>query len=282
MVAAGRERMQCVSNREDIYNTMGGYIMLLVIDVGNTNIVLGVYDSKKLVNFWRVKTDAEKTSDEYGMIIKQLFEIQGYKFSDIEAVAISSVVPPIMYTLEHMSRKYLGKDPLIIGPGIKTGMNIKYDNPKEVGADRIVNAVAAYELYGGPLIIVDFGTATTYCAVSENGDYLGGAISPGVRISMDALFERTAKLPRVELLKPGTVICKNTINSIQSGVIYGYVGQVDYIVRRMKKEIGNMDAKVIATGGLSKLIASESETIDIVNGLITLEGLRIIYERNKE
>lgn len=256
--------------------------MLLVIDVGNTNIVLGVYDSKKLVNFWRVKTDAEKTSDEYGMIIKQLFEIQGYKFSDIEAVAISSVVPPIMYTLEHMSRKYLGKDPLIIGPGIKTGMNIKYDNPKEVGADRIVNAVAAYELYGGPLIIVDFGTATTYCAVSENGDYLGGAISPGVRISMDALFERTAKLPRVELLKPGTVICKNTINSIQSGVIYGYVGQVDYIVRRMKKEIGNMDAKVIATGGLSKLIASESETIDIVNGLITLEGLRIIYERNKE
>jgi len=256
--------------------------MLLVIDVGNTNIVLGIYEGKKLIDFWRVKTDAEKTSDEYGMIIKQLFEIQGYKFSDIEAIVISSVVPPIMYTLEHMARKYLGKEPLIIGPGIKTGMNIKYDNPKEVGADRIVNAVAAYELYGGPIIIVDFGTATTYCAVAENGDYLGGAISPGVRISMDALFERTAKLPRVELIKPGTVICKNTINSIQSGVIYGYVGQVDYIVRRMKKEIGNMDAKVIATGGLSKLIASESETIDIVNGLITLEGLRIIYERNKE
>jgi type III pantothenate kinase len=169
-----------------------------------------------------------------------------------------------------------------VGPGIKTGMNIKLDNPKELGADRIVNAIAAYEMYGGPVIIVDFGTATTYCAVSQNGDYVGGVISPGVRISMDALFERTAKLPRVELVKPGTVICKNTINSIQSGVIYGYVGQVDYIVNRMKKELGDMDAKVIATGGLSKLIASESETIDVVNGLITLEGLRIIYERKRE
>ncbi|HYE82255.1 MAG TPA: type III pantothenate kinase [Clostridia bacterium] len=256
--------------------------MVLVIDVGNTNIVLGIYEGRKLLNFWRVKTDEGKTSDEYGMIISQLFTLQNFKFSDIEAVTISSVVPPIMYTLEHMTRKYIGKEPLIVGPGIKTGINIKYDNPKEVGADRIVNAVAAYELYGGPLIIVDFGTATTYCAVSKNGEYLGGAISPGVRISVDALFEKTAKLPRVELVKPGTVICKNTINSIQSGVIYGYVGQVDYIVKRMKKELGETNAKVIATGGLSKLIASESETIDEVNGLLTLEGLRIIYERNRE
>jgi type III pantothenate kinase len=256
--------------------------MILVIDVGNTNIVLGIYEGKKLLNFWRVKTDADKTSDEYGMIINQLFELQGFKFQDIEEVVICSVVPPIMYTLLHMSRKYLLKEPIIVGPGIKTGMNIKYDNPKEVGADRIVNAVAAFEMYGGPLVIVDFGTATTFCAVSKNGEYVGGAISPGIRISMDALFERTAKLPRVELVKPETVICKNTINSIQAGVIYGYVGQVDYIVRRMKKELGDMNAKVIATGGLSKLIASESETIDIVNGLITLEGLRIIYERNRE
>jgi type III pantothenate kinase len=243
---------------------------------------LGIYEGKKLLNFWRVKTDADKTSDEYGMIINQLFELQGFKFQDIEEVVICSVVPPIMYTLLHMSRKYLLKEPIIVGPGIKTGMNIKYDNPKEVGADRIVNAVAAFEMYGGPLVIVDFGTATTFCAVSKNGEYVGGAISPGIRISMDALFERTAKLPRVELVKPETVICKNTINSIQAGVIYGYVGQVDYIVRRMKKELGDMNAKVIATGGLSKLIASESETIDIVNGLITLEGLRIIYERNRE
>jgi type III pantothenate kinase len=181
-----------------------------------------------------------------------------------------------------MTRKYFNREPLIVGPGIKTGMNVKYDNPKEVGTDRIVNAVAAYELYGGPLIIVDFGTATTFCVVSKNGEYLGGAISPGIRISMDALFQRTAKLPRVELVKPGTVICKNTVNSIQSGAIYGYVGQVDYIVKRMKKELGDMNTKVIATGGLSKLIASESETIDIVNGLITLEGLRIIYDRNRE
>lgn len=256
--------------------------MILVFDVGNTNIVLGIYEGKKLVNFWRIKTDAEKTSDEYGMIINQLFSHFGFKMSDVSAVVISSVVPPIMYTLEHMTRKYLFCEPLVVGPGIKTGMNIKYDNPKEVGADRIVNAVAAYEMYGGPLIIVDFGTATTYCAISANGEYLGGAISPGVRISMDALFERTAKLPRVELVKPETVICKNTINSIQAGVIYGYVGQVDYIVRRMKKEIDAPNAKVVATGGLSKLIASESETIEIVNGLLTLEGLRIIYERNRE
>lgn len=256
--------------------------MLLVFDVGNTNIVLGIYDGKRLVNYWRLKTDAGKTSDEYGMMINQFFVHQGFKMADVNAVVISSVVPPIMYTLEHMARKYLSCEPLIVGPGIKTGMNIKYDNPKEVGADRIVNAVAAYELYGGPLIIVDFGTATTFCAISANGDYLGGAISPGIRISMDALFERTAKLPRVELVKPETVICKNTINSIQSGVIYGYVGQVDYIVRRMKKEINDPNAKVIATGGLSKLIASESETIEIVNGLLALHGLRIIYERNRE
>lgn len=255
--------------------------MILVFDVGNTNIVLGAYKEDKLLDFWRVSTDTGKTADEYGIIIKQMFIHQGYSIDDVKAVIISSVVPPMMYTLEHMSRKYFKKEALVIGPGIKTGMNIKYDNPKEVGADRIVNAVAGYEMYGGPLIIVDFGTATTYCAISKNGEYLGGAISPGIRISMDALYQRTAKLPRVELLKPDTVICKNTISSIQSGVVFGYVGQVDYIVRRMKKELGDEDTKVIATGGLSKLIASESETIDVVNGLLTLEGLRIIYDRNK-
>ncbi len=255
--------------------------MILVIDVGNTNTVLGLYREEKLLDFWRISTDTQKTSDEYGMLIKQLFVHHNYSFDDMEALIISSVVPTIMYTLDHMTRKYFKKEPLIVGPGIKTGMNIKIDNPKEVGADRIVNAVAGFEHYGGPLIIVDFGTATTYCAISKSGEYLGGAISPGVRISMDALYEKTAKLPRVELIKPESVICKNTIASIQSGVIYGYVGQVDYIVRRMKKELGTDNAKVIATGGFSKLIASESETIDVVNGLLTLEGLRIIYDRNK-
>lgn len=255
--------------------------MILVYDVGNTNIVLGLYKDKQLLDFWRISTNTQKTSDEYGILIKQLFEHHNYNMDDVQAVVISSVVPPIMYTLEHMTRKYFKREPLVVGPGIKTGMNIKYDNPKEVGADRIVNAVAGYEIYGGPLILVDFGTATTYCAISKNGEYLGGAISPGVRISMDALYQKTAKLPRVELVKPETVICKNTVTSIQSGVIFGYIGQVDYIVKRMKKELGSDDVKVIATGGLSKLIASESETIDEVNGLLTLEGLRIIYERNK-
>lgn len=256
--------------------------MILVIDVGNTNIVLGIYEGKKLLDFWRIGTEIHKTSDEYGMIVNQLFNFSNYKLSDINQVVISSVVPTAMYTLEHMTRKYFKCDPLVVGPGTKTGINIKYDNPKEVGADRIVNAVAAYELYGGPLVIVDFGTATTFCAVSKIGEYLGGAISPGIQISMDALFQKTAKLPKVELVKPETVICKNTVNSIQSGIIYGYAGQVDYIVNRMKKELGDENTKVVATGGLAKLIATESQTIEIVNGLLTLEGLRIIYEKNKQ
>lgn len=256
--------------------------MILVIDVGNTNIVLGIYEDNRLLESWRIGTEIHKTSDEYGMTINQLFSFSNYKLSDINQVVISSVVPTAMYTLQHMARKFFKREPLVIGPGVKTGIYIKYDNPKEVGADRIVNAVAAYELYGGPLVIVDFGTATTYCAVSKNGEYLGGAISPGIQISMDALFQKTAKLPKVELVKPETVICKNTINSMQSGIIYGIVGQVDYIVKRMKKELGDENTKVIATGGLAKMIAIESETINIVNGLLTLEGLRIIYERNKE
>jgi len=256
--------------------------MILVIDVGNTNIVLGIYEDKKLLEFWRIGTEIHKTSDEYGMMINQLFSFSNYKLSCISQVVISSVVPTAMYTLEHMARKYFKSEPLVVGPGVKTGINIKYDNPKEVGADRIVNAVAAYELYGGPLVIVDFGTATTYCAVSKNGEYLGGAISPGIQISMDALFQKTAKLPRVELVKPETTICKNTVSSMQSGIIFGYVGQVDYIVERMKKELGDENTKVVATGGLAKLIATESKTISIVNGLLTLEGLRIIYERNRE
>ncbi len=255
--------------------------MILVIDVGNTNTVLGLYEEKILLDYWRIKTDANKTSDEYGMMVYQLFSYSGYNAENVNSIVVSSVVPTIMYTLQHMVRKYFKQEALVVGPGIKTGINIRYDNPKEVGADRIVNAIAAYELYGGPLVIVDFGTAITFCAISESGEYIGGAIAPGIQISMDALFQRTAKLPRVELIKPQTVICKNTINSMQAGIIFGFVGQVDYIVKRMKKEIKNDNTKVIATGGLARLIASESESIDVVNGLLTLEGLRIIYERNK-
>ncbi|MDF2548306.1 type III pantothenate kinase [Anaerosolibacter sp.] len=256
--------------------------MLLAFDVGNTNIVLGVYKGETLLNSWRMATDKSKTSDEYGMLVNQLFEYDGLDLNDVEDVIISSVVPPLMYSLQHMAYKYCKKEAMVVGPGIKTGVNIKYDNPKQVGADRIVNAVAAFEQYGGPLVIVDFGTATTFCAISEKGEYMGGTISPGIKISSEALFQNAAKLPRVELIKPGHVICKNTVSSMQSGIIYGYIGLVDYIVKRMKQELGNHpNTKVIATGGLANLIASESETIDEVNGLLTLEGLRIIYERNK-
>ncbi|MBB6219006.1 type III pantothenate kinase [Anaerosolibacter carboniphilus] len=256
--------------------------MLLAFDVGNTNIVLGVYKGETLLNSWRMATDKSKTADEYGMLVNQLFQYDGLDLNDVEDVIISSVVPPLMYSLQHMAFKYFKKEAMVVGPGIKTGVNIKYDNPKQVGADRIVNAVAAFEKYGGPLVIVDFGTATTFCAISDKGEYMGGTISPGIKISSEALFQNAAKLPRVELIKPGHVICKNTVSSMQSGIIYGYIGLVDYIVKRMKQELGNHpNTKVIATGGLANLIASESETIDEVNGLLTLEGLRIIYERNK-
>jgi len=256
--------------------------MLLAFDVGNTNIVLGVYKDKELINYWRLSTDKNRTSDELGMLVEQLFNYEGLKFSDITDVIISSVVPSIMHSLQHMTLKYCKKKAIIVGPGIKTGINIKYDNPRQVGADRIVNAVAASYKYGGPLIIVDFGTATTFCAISDKNEYLGGAIAPGIRISSDALFERTDKLPRVEIRKPDKVICRNTIESIQSGVFYGYVGLVDYLVNRIKEELGWDNIKVIATGGMSGLISSESKTIDVVDRFLTLEGLRLIYELNKE
>lgn len=255
--------------------------MILVMDVGNTNIVLGVYEGKKLLFHWRIRTDKERTADEIGVFMMSFFNHENLDVGKIEAVVVASVVPPIMYTLEHAIRKYLRVEPIVVGPGIKTGINIKYENPREVGADRIVNAVAAYEIYNSPLIIVDFGTATTFCAVSSKGEYLGGVICPGIKISAEALFQKAAKLPRIELVKPETVIGRNTVVSMQSGLIYGYVGQVDYIVRRMKKEMKEDGIRVIATGGLARLISAESETIEEINVFLTLEGLRIIYERNK-
>lgn len=259
--------------------------LILVLDVGNTNIVIGIYDKKDLITEWRLSTDMFRTADEYGIQFLNLFSLSKIEINMVEGVIISSVVPNIMYSLEHMIRKYFKIGPIVVGPGVKTGINIKYDNPREVGADRIVNAVAAHEIYKKPLIIIDFGTATTFCAVRENGDYLGGAICPGIKISSDALFQKAAKLPRVELLRPSEVICRNTVTSMQAGIVYGYIGQVDYIVHKMKiemLELGEQDILVVATGGLAKLISEESKNVDIVNPFLTLEGLRIIYEKNKK
>jgi type III pantothenate kinase len=255
--------------------------MLLAFDVGNTNIVVGVFKDNELIIDWRMSTDKSKSADELGMFMMQLFSYEGIFVDKIEDVIISSVVPTIMYSLQHMAIKYFKKEAIVIGPGIKTGMNIKYDNPKQVGADRIVNGVAAYKKYSGPIIVVDFGTATTFCAINDKCEYLGGSIMPGIKVSSDALFNKAAKLTRVELIKPNKLICKNTTQSIQSGVIYGYVGSVEYIVNRMKDELGWPNAKVIATGGLATLIAEETNKIDVVDKYLTLEGLSIIHQMNK-
>ena len=259
--------------------------MILVVDVGNTNTVLGVFKEKELLIEWRLSTDAKKTADEYGIQVMQLFYQRNIKIENIRGVIVSSVVPNVMYSLEHMIRKYFKITPMIVGPGVRTGINIKYDNPKEVGADRIVNAVSAHAIYKRSLILIDFGTATTFCAISKNANYIGGTICPGIKIASEALFERAAKLPRVELIKPETVICKDTVSSMQAGIIYGYIGQVDYIVNKMKSEMINMgedEPFVVATGGLSKVISEDSSTIDEFNPYLTLEGLRMIYEKNKE
>lgn len=253
--------------------------LIFVIDVGNTNMVLGIYEKDELKHYWRLETNRNKTEDEYGMMIKNLFQYAGLSFSAIEGIIISSVVPPIMFSLETMCDRYFGIKPLIVGPGIKTGLDIKYDNPREVGADRIVNAVAAIHEYGAPLIIVDFGTATTYCYVNEHKQYVGGVIAPGINISTEALFTKASKLPRVEITRPESVVGKNTVSAMQAGIFYGFVGQVEGIVKRITEQ-SKEKPTVVATGGLANLIASESVVIDKVDPFLTLKGLHMIYKRN--
>ncbi len=253
--------------------------MLLAIDIGNTNVVLGVFDKERLTENWRVGTNTQITPDEYAMIFRDLFGFAKLEFSQITGVIISSVVPPLLPVLIEMSQKYFRIAPLVVTHELKTGITIRYDNPKEVGADRIVNAAAAYQIYGGPIIIVDFGTATTFCAVTARGEYLGGAICPGMKISAEALFQRASKLPRVELVKPPKVIGSDTVSAMQAGIIYGYAGLVDGIVERMKQELSSQ-SKVVATGGLAELIAPETRSVEETRPQLTLEGLSLLYRIN--
>lgn len=257
--------------------------MLLAVDVGNTNIVFGIFKGDRLLHNWRISTKKNRTIDEYGLLFQQIIKSSNLDPKDIDDIILSSVVPPLMDTLPSMFKRYFKVDPIIVDLDIETGIKIRYDDPKEVGADRIVNATAAYRKYGGPLIIVDFGTAITFDSISKEGDYLGGAITPGITISTDALFSRTSKLPKVELIKPDRVIGKNTVNSMQAGIVYGYIGLIDYIIKEMLKEMEGEGRKVgiVATGGFAKLIASESRYIEKIDVFLTLDGLKIIYDKNK-
>jgi type III pantothenate kinase len=255
--------------------------LLLVIDVGNTNTVVGVYEGDRLKAHWRLQSHRDISADEHGLLMHQLLAVDRLSPSDIDHVILSCVVPPMISRLETMVRRFFARSPLVVGPGIRTGMPILYENPREVGADRVVNAVAAYERHRGGLIVVDFGTATTFDAVSPQGEYLGGAIAPGMAISADALFRNAARLPRVDFVRPERVVGRNTVASMQAGLLYGYVGLVKEIVERMKRELG-FPTRVFATGGLSSLIGPEAEVIDEVDEHLTLEGLRLLFERNRD
>ncbi len=255
--------------------------MLLVVDVGNTNVTLGVYEGKTLRVNWRLSTNKDSSADEIGMLLLGLMEHDNISPLQIEDVIISSVVPPVMYSLNHAMRKYLNKTPMVVDSSVKSNLTIRYDNPKEVGADRIVNAIGAIAEYKTPMVIVDFGTATTFCVINDKNEYLGGAILPGIKISMSALFERTAKLPRIEIAKPTHAIGTNTVDSMQAGVYYGYVGGVDYTVSKIKEELGRDDVTVIATGGLARMIAEDSKTIQHIDTKLTLKGLYTIYQQNR-
>ncbi len=255
--------------------------MLLAIDIGNTNITLGLFDGERLGPCWRWRTIHEKMPDEYGILLVQSFYHRGLRPEQVSGVAVASVVPPLTPIFEQVCRDYVGRAPLVVDAGVRTGVRIRYDNPRQVGADRVVDAAAVLALYGTPACVVDLGTATTFDAISAEGDYLGGAIAPGIGIAARALFERTAKLPRVELRRPPSVIGRNTPHAIQSGLLFGYVGLVEGMVTRFKAELGP-ETQVIATGGLAEVIARETDVIDIVDPWLTLHGLRIVYELNRQ
>ena len=253
--------------------------MLLAVDVGNTNVTMALFEGERLMADWRVTSHHERTADELAVELRQLFELRGFDFSVVDGVVISSVVPNLNPALIEASRRYLKCEPVMVGPGVKTSVRIRYDNPKDVGADRIANALAAYTKYGGPIVVIDFGTAVTYDAINAEGDYLGGAIAPGVEISLDALVRHTAMLRRVEPVAPDSVIGRNTVASIQSGLIWGFVAQVEGMVERFRSELGG-SAKVIATGGQAALLAGLTHVIETTDPLLTLEGLRLIYAQN--
>ena len=256
--------------------------MILVIDVGNTNITFGVYQEKELLSTFRMTTRQTRTSDEYGISIRELLTYNGISIDALEGTIIASVVPNVMHSLVGGVSRYLGTQPLIVGPGIKTGIRILTENPRDIGSDRIVDAVAAYEIYGGPVLVLDFGTATTYDLVTEDGGFTAGITAPGIRISAKALWEDTAKLPEIEIKKPKSILAQETISSMQAGLVYGQIGQTEYIVSQVKKETGYENLKVVATGGLGRLISEEVESIQIYNSTLTLDGLRIIYEKNRK
>ncbi|MEW6172393.1 MAG: type III pantothenate kinase [Bacillota bacterium] len=255
--------------------------MILVLDIGNTNITAGVFQQRKLIAAWRLATRREQTADELGMTLRQFLREEGLDPEEVTDVAGCSVVPPLNPVVEEMSQRYFNRQVFFIGPGTRTGVPIKYENPREVGADRVVNAAAGFAVYGGPLIIVDFGTAITFDVISAKGEYLGGVIAPGVGISCEALFSRAARLPRVDLVAPPAVIGRNTVQSMQAGIVLGFAGMVDEIVRRIKAELKE-DPSVVATGGFAELIARQSQTIEQVDPYITLTGLRLIHERNQQ
>lgn len=256
--------------------------MILVIDVGNTNMTLGVYDGEELKGTFRMMTKTPRTSDEYGVILTTLLNNKKVMADQIEGTVIASVVPDVMHSLIGGINRYIGNDPLIAGPGVKTGIKVVTENPRAIGADRIVDAVAAYEKYGGPVLVLDFGTATTYDLVTEDGNFAAGITAPGIRISSEALWKQTAKLPNIEIKKPKSILAQETISSMQAGLVYGQIGQTEYIIRKVKEESGLPNLKVVATGGLGRLISDETDSIDIYDSVLTLDGLRIIYEKNKK